>query len=453
MTEINENTEEIVKVKTPQDYLEGEITPEIEALLKDLTISHVPSRMNGALDVGTSKTRAVNFSLATNEVQADNIVTLPNEYSLLSEEELKEALSFKFEKPNFMKKFLVKLTNTTNMLNPYFDKQVLISKGLVSEKLLKTDSYSVSNTAKYDQKDEYILNAYSILISQMISKVMLFISKGDLESASKSLNAEINVSFMLPDEEGREKGADDLLKALEGTVEFELPLLGGLKGKFHLKNGTNQFLKRYGEAESVIYYFMVTTNNPDYINAYKNHAVAVCDMGEGSLENIFFKERELIEGASSTDREINGLTMINRVVRNIKEDPEKSRFIKPSVKNIKPIMTKNEDLVLITPSAEYDFSENLTKVKQALAGEIVNKFKNSLEETTVLAVEDLFLVILAGRTMTPNKKSKSLGVYIADLMEKQIGIPKEIVQVTHPDANLLGAALKLMLDMKRAQKK
>lgn len=434
-----------------QGYLNGDFMKEIEDNLLQLELQESPVKVNLSIDVGTSKTRALPFNSNSDTVNANDIIKIPNEFAKLNLSDMKDLSKLEFEEKSFTNMMCMTMVNLNNANCPLYENRITISKGLVSDKLLKNSSYSVSNTTKFLQTEEYVVDTYSIIIARMYANMVYFLSKGDVASAAKSLNAEINMSFMLPDEEKLEPMAERLYNAIQGTVEFELPMMHGIKGKFSIRNNApNQWLDLYGEAESVVYYFLTKNPDPKYIKAFKTQGVAVSDIGEGSIDNVFFKERELLARASSTNRDVNGLTLINRTIKNIRENAaKKNMFMKPTVESIKKVLEENRELMLDTPMGEYDISEDLTKAKQEIAGEVANIFKGDFEQNTVLGLDRLFLVILAGRTMTDNPKSPSLGVHIAERLSKQLMIPQDIVKVTHPDSNLIGSALKLLMKMKK----
>jgi hypothetical protein len=436
-----------------QEYLDRDFTEEIENNLVELELLTLnPVKVNMAIDVGTSETRALPFNAGSDTINPSDIIMIPNKFAKLNPSDLKDLRRLEYEESTFSNMMCMTMTNINNSSCPLFNKPTTISKGLLSDKLVKNSGYSVSNTAKYLQVEEYIINTYSAVITQMYTNMVFYLSKGDIENAKKSLNVELNLAFMLPDEEKLEPMAASLVNALQGTIEFELPTYHDLKGRFTIRNNApNQWLDLYGEAESVIYYFLVKNPDPKYLKAFKNHGVAVTDVGEGSIDDVFFKERELMARASSTSRDVNGLTLINRTIKNIRESAlKRGQFIKPTVESIKKVLKDPKgDLILETPMGEYDISEDLTRAKEEIASEIANIFKNDFEQNTVLTLDRLFLVILAGRTMTSNPKSPSLGTFIAQRLSEQLMIPKDVVKITHPDSNLIGCALKLIMKMKK----
>lgn len=439
-----------------QRILETDFSDIINNTSPELELQPVPVKMNIAVDVGTSKTGALQFRSDSDTVSASQIIELPNEYAILNELDVADLGKLDFEEQTFMNMTCIQLRNITNMNCPLYAHPVTISKGLLNDKLLKNSSYSVSNTAKFMQVDEYVINAYSIIVAGIFSHVAHFLREGDYENAQKVLNVELNLAYMLPDEEKLESMAENLYKALQGTVEFTLPMMNNLKGKFTIRDDKpRQWLEVYGEAESVVYYFLTKHPEEKYLRAFKNHGVAVVDVGEGSVDTVFFKERELMARASNTNRDVNGLTIINRTIKNIRDDAAKqNHFIKPTVQSIKNVLEKDpEGLTLETPMGDYDISPSLTLAKREVAGEVANTFKNTFEQNTVLGVDRLFLVILAGRTMTDSPKSPSLGHFVADRLSEQLMIPKDICKVTHPNSNIIGAALKLLMKMKVAHKK
>ena len=412
---------------------------------------NTPIGFNQAVDVGTSKTRGLSFSSSTNSVNPENIIRVPNEYAILNEEDIEEVLKMEFEERTLNNQLLVKITNKNNPKSPLYGKDLIISKGLISDKLMKPSSFSVSNTSKFKQTTEYIVNTYTSIIASVFTNIVKSLKAGDKITAEKFLNLHVNLACMLPDEEKLSIQAESLVDALKGTVEYELPLYG-IKGKFLINDSSTQRLDVYGEAESVIYYFIIKNKSPEIIEAFTKYGVVVADVGEGSFDTVFFKERELITRASSTSREINGSTLVSRTIRNIERESHKNgKYFSPREEMIKRVLEDEEsDLIMVTPRGDYDISKSLTDAKIEMSLEIANLFKNALERNSVFGgVDNLFLVIFAGRTMTPHKKSPSLGVYVANNLEKQLDIPASICKVTHPDSNILGAALKMLMYLNR----
>ena len=346
----------------------------------------------------------------------------------------------------------IEMRNISNLNSP-ISKGIVISKGLLSDKLLKTSGYSVSNSDKYSQVDEYIVNTYTGIISIMYSNMIHFLERGEIEKARRAMNVELNLAYMLPDEEKMSKRHEILHEAMQGTVEFSLPMMGGIRGKFSIrKNPPHQWLDVYGEAECAIYYYLIKNPTPENRRAFKDHGVAVIDAGEGSFDIVFFKQRELMERASSTSRKVNGSALIARTLRNGENEAYKKDIpLRPTMEGIKRILCNDPDeLMLETPTQSYDISDALTNAKKEIAGEMANIFKNTFEKNTVLGgVDNLFLVVLAGRTMTDSDKSPSLGKFLADRLQDQLGIHPSICHITHPDSNLLGAALKLLMKMNK----
>lgn len=435
-----------------QKVLETDFSDIFSNLNSGLELQNTPVKMNMAIDVGTSKTSALAFRSDSDSVSANQIIKLPNEYAILNDLDVADLSKLDFEEQTFMNMICIELKNITNMKSPLYAKPITISKGMLNDKLLKNSNYSVSNTAKYQQVEEFVINSCSIVVAGIFTHVEHFLRQGDIESAQKALNVELNLAYMLPDEEKLEGMSKNLYEALQGTIEFRLPMIHNLKGRFTIRNNApRQWLDLYGEAESVIYYFLTKNPQERFLKAFRNHGVAVVDVGEGSVDIVFFKERELMARASSTSREVNGLTIINRTIKNIRDDASKQgKFIKPTVDSVKSVLENNpEGLSLETPTGDYDISGSLTLAKKEVASEVANIFKNIFEQNTVLGVDRLFLVILAGRTMTGSEKSPSMGVFLADRLSEQLMIPADICKVTHPDSNLIGSALKLLMKMKK----
>ena len=437
-----------------QSLLEKDFTDIINEHITRLDIQSVPVRMNMAVDVGTSKTRALPFAFSkeSNSINAKQIIKIPNKFAKLNASDLRDVMNLEFEEANLMNMMCITLENTTNGACPLYKKPVTVSKGLLSDKLLKNSGFSVSNTMKVLQEEEFIINTYSIIVASIYANVVYFLEQGEVEKARDSLNVELNLAYMLPDEEKLDEMTAKLYKALQGTVEFSIPTMNELKGRFTIRNNApHQWLDLYGEAESVIYYFLTKHPEERYRKAFANHGVSVIDVGEGSVDIVFFKEKELMDRASDTNREVNGLTLINRTLKNVRNKATKEgKFFRPAVESIKAVLESDSaDLILETPSGEIDIADCLTDAKKEIAAEIANIFKNTFEQNTVLGLDRLFLIILAGRTMTDSEKSPSLGIYIAERLAEQLMIPKDICKLTHPDSNLIGSALKLFIKMKK----
>lgn len=418
----------------------------------ELKQSPIPISYNHAVDVGTSKTRGISFISNSNSVNPDDIIRVPNEFALLTIGDVNEALKMEYDKLSFNNLMLFKMQNVTNDKSPLHGKPLFIAKGLTGDKLLKTSNYSVSNTSKFKQTNEYVINTYISIITTIYTNIVKYLEADKREIAEKFLNVQVNLACMLPDEEKNSFQAETLLETLKGVVEYELPLFGGLKGRITLNNTANQRLDMYGEAESVIYYFIIKNRTPEVINAFTNHGVVVADIGEGSFDTVFFKQRELITRASSTSRAVNGSILVSRLISNIeRKTHNEGKLFSPSEEMIKKVLDDNEpELILKTPRREYDITESLNEVKAEMSSEIANVFKNALEKNSVFGgVDNLFLVIFAGRTMVHHGKSPSLGNYIANQLERQLDIPPEICKVTHPDSNILGAALRMLMYLNR----
>lgn len=413
-----------------------------------LKMQDTPISYNQAVDVGTSKTRGMDFRADSNSVDPTDIVRIPNEFSVLSESDVADAMKLEFETKSFNNLMLFKLENKTNKLNPLFQNPVILTKGLTGEKLLKTSNYSVSNTSKFRQTREYVINTYCSIITTVYKNIVKYLEAGNKLTAEKFLNIHVNLACMLPDEENNSAQAEELLETLKGVVEYELPLFGGIKGKFTINNQANQRLDIYGEAECVIYYYIIKNKTQDIIDAFMHYGTAVVDVGEGSFDTVFFKKRELITRASSTNRNINGSTLITRTIRNIERDTKASGInFTPTEDMIKRVLEKEEsDLMLITPRIKYDIAPALNEAKYELAGEAANVFKSALEKNSVFGgVDNLFLLIFAGRTMVSHEKSASLGSFIANRLNEMLDVPQDTCKVTHPDSNILGASLKMLM--------
>lgn len=449
---------EKVKTKemTAQDRLEKDYFSLIKENSSRLELSDTPVLMNMAVDIGTSKPRAIDFRTNTNTVNPSDIIRIQNKYAILNASDIEDLSLLEFEEKSLSNMCCFKMRNLTNINSP-ISKEIVVSKGLVSDKLVKTSSYSVSNLSKYDQVNEYIINTYSAIISCMYSNMVYYLERGEVENARRVMNVELNLAYMLPDEERLSRYNETLKEAIQGVVEFELPMFNGLRGRFSIRsNAPNQWLDLYGEAESAIYYYLIKHRTPENMRAYKDHGVTVIDVGEGSMDIVFFKERELIARASATSRIVNGSALISRTIRNIENDAFKKGIrLSPSVEQIKSILEKDpENLILETPTVKnFDISDALTKAKEEISGEMANIFKNTFEKNTVLGgVDNLYLAILAGRTMLGTEKSPSLGEFLAERLEEQLMIPKSVCKITHPDSNLLGAALKLSMKINKYKK-
>lgn len=407
-----------------------------------------PIVYNHAVDVGTSKTRGISFITNTNSVNPKDIVRIPNEYSIFTPEDVNEALKMGYEKLNFKNLMLFGMQNVTNDKSPIHKEKIYIAKGLTGDKLLKTSNFSVSNISKFKQTTEYVVNTYTSIIATIYTNIVKHLRADKKDIAERFLNVRVNLACMLPDEEKNSFQAEALLESLKGTIEYELPMFNGLKGTLTIDDNEPQRLDLYGEAESVIYYFIIKNKTPEIIDAFTNYGVVVADIGEGSFDTVFFKQRELITRASSTSRAVNGSTLVARTVSNIERTTHREgKVFSPSEEMIKRVLEDEEsDLILRTPRMEYDISDALNEAKAEMSSEIANIFKNALERNSVFGgVDNLFLIIFAGRTMVPTEKSPSLGSYVATQLGRQLDIPSEICKVTHPDSNILGAALRMLM--------
>lgn len=431
----------------------------MELINKNITTLELPNNqpviMNHSVDVGTSKTRSIAFDSQSKSINHSDIIRIHNQYSILNDSDIAYLKTLEFEESSYNNMLCIKMINLTNIANPFYNKQTTIAKGLVGEKLLKTNNFSVSNSKKYEQVEEYVINTYTSIVAQMYSNMVYFLEKGEVEKAHRCLNTEVSLSFMLPDEEKLSRYNTKLYKALQGTVEFELPMFKGLKGKFTVKdNKPTQWLEMYGEAECAIYYDLIKNLTPENKNIFKNHGVVVIDVGEGSIDLIFFKKGEVMERASSTSRSVNGSSLISRTTRNFEEECYKKGIkVNLTEESIKRVLEEDpENLMLVTPIASYDISEALNAAKTEMADEIANIFKTTFERNNVLKLEELFKVVFAGKTMSSCEKSPSLGGMVASRMEKQLGIPASICTVTHPDSNILGSALKMLMKIRKYRK-
>lgn len=438
-------------MKKSQEILEAHSLPIINQY-QPVEVGDRTVKLSMAVDVGTSQTRAIRVVPSSNSVNENEITRIPNNYAVLEEYDVGDLKKMKTETQSFMNLMCVKMHNTTNPESPIHKKPVIISKGLISDRLNKTGNMRLTNTAKYQQVEEYVINTYTSIIATMYVNFIKYLSAGNTEKAFLSLNGFVDLAFMLPDGEKNNPQSESLRDKLSGIIEFELPLLGGIKGRIIIGAYDQQTLSMYGEAECAIYYYILANRSEYNMQAFKNHTVTIVDVGEGSTDIVFFKEREYLDRASVTSREVNGLALIHETVSNIERDlynnPEKVKFT-PTDKILRKPLWDNGDLEIVTPRGKYDMSEALSQAKETLSIDLANIVKTSIEQNSAIGgVDNVFLVILAGRTMSNNDNSPSLGSFLARRLDEQIGIPADICKITKPDSNLLGAGLKLIMETK-----
>lgn len=438
-----------------QDILETPIREFIEENRDDQAGEGKGSKLNMAVDIGTSRTRAVMANPSKMTVYPNSTTRILNEYAKLDAFDLEDVKKMEVELESFDNLLCIQMVNKTNPASPIYGEEIIISKGLISDKLGKTSNYALTNSSKFIQTEEYVVNAYTSVIATMVTNYLKALESGDKVKANMALTANVNLAFMLPDEEKNNPLSVELTKSLTGFVEFTLPLFGDLKGRFSIEDDkdTGRYLNMYGEAECAIYYHLVNHKTPENIDAFSNHGVVIMDVGEGSTDLVFFKERELLTKASITNRELNGSELISRTVRNIARDlyvNQDGVQFTPNAEKVKQILYDNGDLMYRVPSGSYDIAGALTNAKEEIAGELANVFMTSMEKNRVFGgIDNLFLVIFAGRTMTRNEKSPSLGDFLATKLKTQMGVEPSVCKIANADSNLFGAGLKLAMDINK----
>ena len=446
-----------ISVITPDDRLKidySEILSKYESQLKP---DDTTAKINVAVDVGTSNIRAVDWATESFSVNPNRVIRLVNRYDKLGPSDLEDLRRLSFEEKSFNSAICYSFENITNEVSPLYENEVTISKGLISDKLRKTSNYGVSNSSKYNQAEEYIINTYTAIVAVIYHKMLYFLERGDVASARSLLNVSVNLANMLPDEEKNSQRHEELKRKLAGTVKYKNHVLG-IEGKFTIMdNPPTSWAEIYGEAECAVYYYIIKNPTEKNKKAFSNHCVSVADCGEGSFDIAFFKNKEYLEGSSETNRTVNGSTLLNRTLKKLDLKFQKEgRKNPPSLDALRRVLNDNpEELVLETAIEDIDISECLTEAKIEIAGEMANIYKNVFEKNSSITggVDNLFLLILAGRVMTGCDKSPSLGQYFALRLEEQLGIPAKICKVTHPDSSLLGAALKLAMRMHKTLNK